>query len=227
MVAQTDGPSRDGGSDEHSSSTSPIDAGILEFSIGYPGRNGISPVLIGGVLGLASVFVLPLFIMAGYFVRLTRRAGTGHTDPPEFDDWSGMLVDGLGLIIMLLPVLVVYWLIGLVAVEIHPLAYLLVIMVLFYPLPALYLNYAMHDDWRSTYRLSRVKTYVTSKPYFVGALAYLFVINGIGTIFVMILFGLSLLTLVGWIILWPMIWFYWYGIDAALWGWVHNRVVTT
>ncbi|SDR08353.1 DUF4013 domain-containing protein [Natronobacterium texcoconense] len=200
------------------------DDGLFGFSISYPGRNGWKTVFIGGVLGLFFWLIVPALILAGYFVRTTKAAGEGRPEPPEFDDWGGMLVDGLGLFLVFIPVIVVYSLVVVVAMEVHLAAYLVASIALAYPLPAIYVNYSMSDSWLGAYDVSGLQTLVTDKTYVFGFLLYAFVINGIGVIVAMVLLGLSLLTIVGWIILWPMIYFYWYGIDASLWGRVYNRI---
>ncbi|MFB6154608.1 MAG: DUF4013 domain-containing protein [Haloferacaceae archaeon] len=52
-------------------------------------------VVIGGVLGLLSVFVVPTFLVLGYAMRVVRRTMRGDEEPPVFDDWGDLFVDGL------------------------------------------------------------------------------------------------------------------------------------
>lgn len=68
-------------------------------------------VLIGGVLGLLSVLIVPGFLVYGYLVRAVRERADGATQPPAFDDWGALFVDGIkawgiGLVYMLVPLLV-------------------------------------------------------------------------------------------------------------------------
>ena len=74
---------------------------MIEDSLRYlrSSEEWVKTVLIGGVLTL---FVLPIFLAIGYYVRVLR--GTMHADdePPVFDDWGDLAVDGLkGLAISL------------------------------------------------------------------------------------------------------------------------------
>lgn len=74
-----------------------VDTTMIEDSLRYV-RNGddwIKTVLVGGVLTLFGFLLVPLFLVVGYYVRVLR--GTMHDDeqPPVFDDWGTMLVEGL------------------------------------------------------------------------------------------------------------------------------------
>ncbi|SEH54115.1 Protein of unknown function [Halopenitus malekzadehii] len=200
------------------------DEGLLRFSLLYPGRDGWQTVLVGGILLLFSWLIIPLFIAAGYFVRLTHAAGRGNVEPPTFDEWWDLLVDGVKLVFVLLPAALVYALAVFLAAEIYePLAFPVAIAG-FYVYPSIYMNYAVTDDWKTAYNPSILIEQLTTTTYLYGFLLYVLVINGIGVIVATLLLGVSLLTIVGWIIIWPMIYFYWYGIDAALWGCVYSRL---
>ncbi|WP_144900829.1 DUF4013 domain-containing protein [Halobellus captivus] len=68
-------------------------------ALSYPldGDSWIRTILIGGLLSLLTVFVIPIFFLQGYYVRVLRGASHGDPEPPEFTDWGEMLVDGLKL----------------------------------------------------------------------------------------------------------------------------------
>jgi hypothetical protein len=71
----------------------------------------VKTVLIGGVLGLLSPLVIPTFVVIGYLLRVLRATMQGEEEPPVFDDWGDMLVDGLkgfvvGLVYFIVPALV-------------------------------------------------------------------------------------------------------------------------
>jgi hypothetical protein len=55
----------------------------------------VKTVLIGGILSLLGVLIVPTFLVLGYLVRVVR--GTMHDDeqPPAFDEWGDLFVDGL------------------------------------------------------------------------------------------------------------------------------------
>ena len=207
---------------------SPTDEeGLLRFSLRYPSRDGWETVLVGGLAFLFFWLLVPLFIAAGYFLRLTRAAGRGDATPPSFDDWQELLVDGVKLVFVMLPAAIIYALaVALTAEVSDPLALLMAIAG-FYVYPGIYMNYAVTGEWRTAYSPSIVSEQLTTVTYLYGFLLYVLVINGIGVIVATVLLGVSLFTIVGWIIIWPVIYFYWYGIDAALWGRVYNRLGTT
>jgi len=201
--------------------------GLLRFSLLYPSRDGWQPVLVGGVVLLFFWLILPLFIVAGYFVRLTQAAGRDDVEPPTFDDWWELLIDGVKLVVVLLPAAIVYALAVFLTAEVYePLAFPVAI-VGFYVYPSIYMNYAVTGSWKSAYSPSILIEQLTTTTYLYGFLLYVLVINGIGVLVATLLLGVSLLTIVGWIIIWPMIYFYWYGIDAALWGRVYTRLEST
>lgn len=63
----------------------------------YPtsGPDALKTILIGGVLTILSVFILPLFLLVGYTVRVVRSVADDEARPPAFDDWGAMFVDGV------------------------------------------------------------------------------------------------------------------------------------
>jgi hypothetical protein len=96
----------------------------LKEVLGFPFRdpNWQNRLIIGAALTLAGVFLyfipivslIPLLFVAGYAFRVQRRAArSGELVLPPWDDWGGLLVDGLkGLlvnIVYLLPGLVCFF----------------------------------------------------------------------------------------------------------------------
>ena len=68
-------------------------------------------VLIGGVLSLLSFLVIPAILVYGYLVQAVRERADGATQPPAFEDWGELLVDGvkawvIGIVYMLVPLVV-------------------------------------------------------------------------------------------------------------------------
>lgn len=55
----------------------------------------VRTVLIGGVLSLLGVLIVPTILVAGYLVRVVRATMHGDEQPPVFDEWGDMAVDGL------------------------------------------------------------------------------------------------------------------------------------
>jgi hypothetical protein len=78
--------------------------------------------LVGGVLLVLGFLLIPLFLVYGYVVEVIRSSGTGSTEPPTFDDWESLLIDGLkawaiGIVYMLVPILVAVITVGSVLVS--------------------------------------------------------------------------------------------------------------
>ncbi|WP_458205423.1 DUF4013 domain-containing protein [Haladaptatus sp. NG-SE-30] len=75
---------------------------MLEDALSYPtkGDDGIARNLIGGVLFLFSFLIIPAFIVMGYMVQAMAAASRGETEPPAFEDWGSLLVDGLKAILI-------------------------------------------------------------------------------------------------------------------------------
>ncbi|SFK88100.1 Protein of unknown function [Halogranum rubrum] len=72
----------------------------------------VKTFLIGGVLSLLSALVLPTILVVGYLMRVLRGTMRGDEEPPVFDDWGDLAVDGLkgfviGFVYFLIPAIVV------------------------------------------------------------------------------------------------------------------------
>jgi len=85
----------------------------LEDTLRYPMEDDdwTTTVLIGGVLSLLSFLVVPVILVYGYLVQAVRERADGATQPPAFEDWGELLVDGLkawviSIVYMLVPLVV-------------------------------------------------------------------------------------------------------------------------
>lgn len=69
---------------------------MIEASLNYlrNGDDALVTTLIGGVLLLASPLLIPAVAVLGYVVRVLRRTADGDDEPPAFDAWGSLLVDG-------------------------------------------------------------------------------------------------------------------------------------
>lgn len=182
-------------------------------------------VLVGALVLLFFWLIIPIFLAIGYFLRLAASAAAGRPEPPEFDDWGGMLKDGFVFVVASLPIWLPYWILSIVAQEVSAGLYLVLILLGAYLFPAIFVNFAVERHWRAIYDVSLLTDLMTTSEYVVGFLIYTFLINGVGFFVVLILLLVTLFTIVGWIILWPLIFFYWYAINAALWGQVYYQVM--
>lgn len=63
----------------------------------------IVTVLIGGALAFFGIFLLiPLFAVYGYMIEVMRGAVEGETEPPAFENWGDLFVDGIkGFVIVI------------------------------------------------------------------------------------------------------------------------------
>lgn len=70
---------------------------MLEDGLSYPlyGDSALGRIIIGGLLGFGSFLIIPAFALMGYLVWVLGGAARGEKEPPAFDDWGEMIVDGL------------------------------------------------------------------------------------------------------------------------------------
>ncbi|WP_435116651.1 DUF4013 domain-containing protein [Halolamina sp. C58] len=70
---------------------------MLEEGLSYPfnGENALGRIVIGGLLGFGSILIIPAFALMGYLVWVLGGAARGEEEPPAFEDWGEMIVDGL------------------------------------------------------------------------------------------------------------------------------------
>lgn len=86
---------------------------MIEDAFKYPTEsdNWLMTVLIGGILTIFGFLLLPAFVVYGYLVRVIQRTVDGADEPPVFEDWGELLVDGLqawiiSLVYLLIPLVV-------------------------------------------------------------------------------------------------------------------------
>lgn len=84
----------------------------FESALTYPmeSENWIVTVLVGGLLTLFSFLLVPIFLVYGYVLRVFRSGIAEDAEPPVFDDWGELLVQGLVAFVVIL----VYMLVPLV-----------------------------------------------------------------------------------------------------------------
>jgi len=71
---------------------------MFEDALRFPwnGEKKIETQAIGGVLTLLSVLFVPILFVYGYLIRVIRQTASGSVEePPAFNDWGELLVDGL------------------------------------------------------------------------------------------------------------------------------------
>lgn len=163
------------------------------------GDSAVKNVLIGGILGMLGFLLIPVFFVQGYLVRVLRVAVEGGDEPPAFNEWGDMLVDGLKLFVIsiayfLVPTVLLFValfaVIGTAAVssgapgEVAPgavagagiigilllLAAMLLFLLAAYLLPAAAANFARHDDLGKAFDFGTVIDAAFSADYFVAVL---------------------------------------------------------
>ncbi|MFB2622796.1 DUF4013 domain-containing protein [Methanothermobacter marburgensis] len=85
---------------------------IVNDAIRYPSSDW-KKVIILGVLMIASVVILPIFLVMGYGFRALKASIAGFDELPEFDEWGEMFVDGLKVFVvqiayMIVPLIIIF-----------------------------------------------------------------------------------------------------------------------
>lgn len=87
--------------------------------IRYPmeSEDWVKTIILGGVFLFLSFLIIPMFLVYGYLVRAIRESLEDASEPPVFEDWGDIFVEGLqawiiGLIYMLIPLIVMFVTVG-------------------------------------------------------------------------------------------------------------------
>lgn len=85
------------------------DASRLEAALRYPWNDGESGITLvaGGILTLLGPLLVPGFLVLGYTLRVVESELAGDADPPRFEDWGALLVDGVKAAVVLVAYLLV------------------------------------------------------------------------------------------------------------------------
>jgi len=90
---------------------------ILYDSIRYPSSEW-GKILILGVIFIACILIVPIFLVYGYLFRIIKATLAGLNELPEFDEIGDMFVDGLKIfvvsIVYAIPVWIISAIIGLI-----------------------------------------------------------------------------------------------------------------
>jgi hypothetical protein len=84
---------------------------IISDAVKFPSSDW-KKVLILGVFFLLSMVLIGIFFVSGYFLRIIKSTLAGYDELPEFDEWGGMFIDGLKVIVvsivyMIIPTIVI------------------------------------------------------------------------------------------------------------------------
>lgn len=178
---------------------------MIEESLKYlrSSEEWVKTVLIGGVMLLFGFLLVPLFIVVGYYVRVLRGTMHDEDEPPVFDDWGTMLVDGLkgfaiylvyGLVPAIIGVTIAFIGIGGAIAgdsgvagaigSLVALVGLLVALVLglaaAYVIPAALANFVEKDDVMAGFAFGELRAVITTKAYAMGWLTAFALLFGAG-----------------------------------------------
>jgi len=167
---------------------------MFQEAITYPRESdsAVKTIAIGGALLFLSVLVVPLFFVFGYVVRTLRAVLNGETEPPVFDDWGELGMDGLkafaiAFVYSLVPTVIVTaalfltvvsfgpsgdtLLSGLVAgllVTVAVLGMLVISLAAAYAVPAAVVAYVRTDSVGAAFSPSELRPLVFSRTYATG-----------------------------------------------------------
>jgi len=91
------------------------------FRFSFEDPAWIKKMLLGGLFTLLGMFIVGLFFVSGYFVRLIRRAAKGDARPlPDWDDLGGLFGEGAPVVgaylVYMMPLVLIPLFIGIVSV---------------------------------------------------------------------------------------------------------------
>lgn len=187
-------------------------------------------ILIGGVLTFLGVFLIPLFLVYGYLIKIIRTNHESPTPPGTFEDWGSLFIDGLqtwiiSILYFLIPIIIgaatIGWSVLLLATGTPAgtiggigglLAGALITSILFllfaYVAVAGIVNFAIKKQFTAAFDIETLKTVGLNSDY---AIAWLL------SVIVFFVAGLvNLIPFIGWFLS-PFAWFYAAIVSAKLW----------
>lgn len=179
---------------------------MLEEALSYPtsGEQGFGRVLIGGVLVFLSFLVVPAFLVYGYAVRALGAVATGEETPPDFEDWTGLLVDGvkafvIGVVYSVVPFVIALVLGGVLGAGaavggrraagflagmglLGGLLYFLAVLAVTYLIMAALTNFAVEGRMGAAFDWSTISGVVTNDAYVVAFLLVIGIYVALGVV---------------------------------------------
>ncbi|NHX35728.1 MULTISPECIES: DUF4013 domain-containing protein [Halolamina] len=165
---------------------------MLEEGLSYPfnGDSALGRIIIGGLLGFGSFLIVPAIALMGYLVWVLDGAARGEEEPPDFENWGDMIVDGLkatavaivyGIVPFVLVFLSVFVIaggsasgsetgmgilggIGLLGMLVSMVA----MFVLYYLIPAALTNMALEDSFGAAFDFGTIKQVILTGDYLVA-----------------------------------------------------------
>ncbi|MEF8781317.1 MAG: DUF4013 domain-containing protein [Haloferacaceae archaeon] len=200
-------------------------------TLGYPMESDswLMTVLIGGVLLFLSFLFLPVLLVYGYVVQVLRARLQRVPQPPSFENWEKLFVDGLkafviGFVYMLVPAVVLFLTVGTAfvgstgsgSVGVASATMLfgfavagLLGVALGYVAVAGLVNFAREDRIGAAFEFGTLKTALLNREYAMGWLAALLVAVVAGMV--------AAIPLIGWLLS-PFVSFYAVTVAANFWA---------
>lgn len=142
----------------------------------------ITKIAIGAAITLLGFLIIPMFLLPGYLVQITRNVRDGMEKPlPEWDNWGQLLIDGLTIFAAQLVYTLPFWLlmcIGAIATgafgslanaseEVAAAGLLatfgvvgclmvLLMIAMFFIMPAIVIQYVREEDFAACFRFGEV-----------------------------------------------------------------------
>lgn len=190
---------------------------MLGDALAYPrrGESWLETVGIGGILVLlGSLILIPLIPLEGYYKRVLARGARGNPQPPAFEEWVELTVDGIkmyliqiayGIVpaILLLSGALIAGIGGVtevsaaagIGVFVAVVGILLGVLAV-YLIPVAMTNFAYHDDLSAAFDVDRVLEAGFTMDYFVAFLLAVLVglvLGVIGSLLMLVLVGVFIL----------------------------------
>jgi hypothetical protein len=173
---------------------------MFEDGMTYPVRGDwFGRTVIGGLLFIFSIFLIPIFFLVGYLIRVLERTVAGVDEPPAFDDWGDLFVKGIvGTVISVIYSVVPFVVFGILgsvlfgvvglagsaggdgggivaglgftAILILGLLFVPVLFIVYYMVPAALTNYAIEDEFGAAFDFGTIKPILLSSEYLVATL---------------------------------------------------------
>lgn len=192
---------------------------MLSDALRYPlaSDGWLRTILVGGLLTVLSVLVIPAFFLQGYYVRVLRGVANDDPDPPRFDDWGDLFVDGVKLVVVnILVVLTLFVILGVTSIVFGggsvladgaaevgavsgvlgaaSVAVIVAVSFLFtYVTPAMFTNFAREDSIAGAFDVSTILSGVLTVEYLVAwllAVVVGVVIGGIASFLSLLVVGI-------------------------------------
>lgn len=195
---------------------------MLEEGLSYPtrGDSALGRIFIGGLLGVFSFLIIPGIALFGYLIRVLEASARDTEEPPKFEDWGGLIADGLkgilvGIAYGIVPFVLLFSAIavtgagaaaanrsaGGVLASLGILGILvsfLALFIMYYLIPAALTNMALEDRVGAAFEFGTLKQPLLSLDYFIAWLlpfVIAFLLNIVSFFVVLFTLGVGIIVL--------------------------------